>query len=145
LRGVCGGQIYKVNLTINSPATFFGKFVDGRGGQLLVYSNKVTGFDVLDNVYLREEDSDSPPTDRVENTYVFQNYEGVNGTSFMPVTVDPGAVSKILLNTHYFTNPPAGPYSSWSVPYPHPWTRADVSTPTLGRPEPPSALRRIAP
>jgi hypothetical protein len=144
LRGVCGGQIYKVNLTINSPATFFGKFVDGRGGQLLVYSNKVTGFDVLDNVYLREEDSDIPPTDQVENTYVFQNYEGVNGTSFMPVTVDSGAISKIILNTHYFTNPPAGPYSSWSVPYPHPWTRAD-STPGPGRPAPPSTLRRIAP
>jgi hypothetical protein len=142
LRGVCGGQIYKVNLTIYSPATFFGKFVDVRGGQLLVYSNVVTGFDVLDNVYLREEDSHTPPTDRVENTYVFQNYEGTSGTTPMPATVDGGAASKIVLNTHYFTSPPAGAYSTWSVQYPHPWTGASPPAP---RPEPPGRLRLAAP
>ena len=142
LRGVCGGQIYKVRMTIVPPATFNGKFVDVRAGQLLVYSNTVTGFDVLDNVYLREEDSDNPPTDRVENTYVFENREGTTGTSVMPATIDSGASAKILLNTHYFTNPPSGAYSAWSVKYPHPWTGA--SAPPI-RPEAPGNLRLVAP
>jgi hypothetical protein len=145
LRGVCGGQIYKVNMTVVSPATFYGKFVDVRGGQLLVYSNTVTGFDVLDNVYLREEDSDNPPTDRVENTYVFENREGPGGTSLMPPTVDGAATSKIVLNTHYFTNPPAGPYSAWSLKYPHPWTGASAPVAPPGRPAPPTGLRLVNP
>lgn len=145
LRGVCGGQIYKVNLTVVSPATFYGKFVDVRGGQLLVYSNTITGFDVLDNVYLREEDSNNPPTDRVENTYVFENREGPNGTTPMPPIVDGGATSKIILNTHYFTRAPSGAYSTWSLKYPHPWTGASGPPPTPDRPAPPSALRLVSP
>lgn len=144
LRGVCGGQIYKVNVTIVPPATFFGKFADIRGGRLLVYSNTVTGFDVLDNVYLREEDSANPPTDRVENTYIFQNREGPDGTDRMPPTVDSGATSKILLNTHFFTNAPSGPYSSWSPPYPHPWTGSSgASVADPNRPATPRNLRLI--
>ena len=142
LRGVCGGQIYKVKFTIVPPAKFYGKFVDVRGGQLLVYSNTVTGFDVLDNVYLREEDSNDPPMDRVENTYVFENYEGSTGTSPMPPIVDPRASDKILLNTHYFTRPPSGAYSTWSLKYPHPWTGASAPLPI---PESPKGLRRIGP
>jgi len=130
LRGVCGGQIYKVKFTIVPPATFYGKFVDVRGGQLLVYSNTVTGFDVLDNVYLREEDSANPPIDRVENTYIFDNLEGPAGLLPMPATIAPTAASKIVINTHYFSRPPAGPYSTWSLRYPHPWTGA--SSPTNG-------------
>lgn len=144
LRGVCGGQIYKVNFTIVPPATFYGKFVDGRGGQLLVYSNTITGFDVLDNVFLREEDSASPPIDRVENSYIFQNREGPSGTASMPVTIEPGATSKILLNTHYFERPPAGAYSTWSVPYPHPWTGASPpSTNSSVRPVTPRNFRMV--
>jgi hypothetical protein len=145
LRGVCGGQIYKVNMTIVSPATFFGKFVDVRGGQLLVYSNTVTGFDVLDNVYLREEDSNNPPTDRVENTYVFENREGPGGTTMMAPIVDGGATSKIVLNTHYFTTPPSGAYSTWSLKYPHPWTGSIGPVPPPSRPAPPSGLRLVSP
>lgn len=141
LRGVCGGQIYKVNFTIVPPATFYGKFVDVRGGQLLVYSNTITGFDVLDNVYLREEDSANPPIDRVENTYVFQNFEGPSGTSPMAPIVDPGAASKIVLNTHFFTRAPSGSYSSWSLPYPHPWTGGVA--PTNGAPVQPVAPRSL--
>lgn len=145
LRGVCGGQIYKVKFTIVPPATFYGKFVDGRGGQLLVYSNTVTGFDVLDNVYLREEDSANPPIDRVENTYIFQNFEGSTGTSPMPPTVDPGATNKIVLNTHFFTRAPSGSYSSWSPPYPHPWTTSVASTNAQpAQPVTPRNLRIIA-
>lgn len=145
LRGVCGGQIYKVNFTVVPPATFYGKFVDIRGGQLLVYSNTVTGFDVLDNVFMREEDSANPPIDRVENTYIFQNYEGPAGTSLMPPTVAPGATNKIIINSHFFTHPPAGAYAAWSVPYPHPWTGG--SAPSTGNPIKPVAPRslRIAP
>jgi hypothetical protein len=145
LRGVCGGQIYKVRMTIVPPATFNGKFVDVRGGQLLVYSNTIAGFDVLDNVYLREEDTNSPPTDRVENTYVFENREGPTGTTLMPPIVDGAATSKIVLNTHYFTNPPSGAYSTWSLKYPHPWTGASAPVSPPDRPAPPSALRIVSP
>lgn len=141
LRGVNGGQIYKVNLTIVPPATFYGKFVDVRGGQLLVYSNTITGFDVLDNVFLREEDSANPPIDRVENTYVFQNFEGPTGTSPMTPIISPTATSKIVLNTHYFTNPPAGAYSTWSPPYPHPWARGNATS--SGNPSKPVAPRGL--
>jgi hypothetical protein len=141
LRGVCGGQIYKVNFTIVPPATFYGKFVDVRGGQLLVYSNTITGFDVLDNVYLREEDSANPPIDRVENTYVFRNYEGPAGASLMSPIVAPTATSKIVLNTHFFTNAPAGAYSTWSPPYPHPWTGGSASS--NGIPAKPVAPRTL--
>lgn len=141
LRGVCGGQIYKVNFTVVPPATFFGKFVDVRGGQLLVYSNTVTGFDVLDDVFLREEDSANPPIDRVENTYIFQNHEGPAGASLMPPTVSPSATNKIVLNTHFFTRPPAGSYATWSVPYPHPWTGG--SAPSTGNPVKPVVPRNL--
>ena len=134
-----------VRLTVVPPATFNGKFVDVRGGQLLVYSNTITGFDVLDNVYLREEDSNNPPMDRVENTYVFENREGVNGTTLMPPIVDGGATSKIILNTHYFTSAPSGAYSTWSLKYPHPWTGASAPVSPPGRPVPPSGLRLVAP
>ena len=144
LRGVCGGQIYKVNFTVVPPATFYGKFVDVRGGQLLVYSNTITGFDVLDNVYLREEDSAEPPIDRVENTYVFNNLEGPAGSSLMPATIAPGAATKILLNTHYYDRAPAGAYSTWSLRYPHPWTGATAPN-NAGRPVAPTNFRFVAP
>lgn len=143
LRGVCGGQLYKINFTVVPPATFYGKFVDIRGGQLLVYSNTITGFDVLDNVYLREEDSAEPPIDRVENTYIFDNLEGPTGSALMPATVSPGAATKILLNTHYFDHPPAGAYSTWSLRYPHPWTGASAPTNNPGRPPAPTNFRFI--
>ena len=144
MRGVCGGQIYKVNFTVVPPATFYGKFVDVRGGQLLVYSNTITGFDVLDNVYLREEDSAEPPIDRVENTYVFNNLEGPAGSSLMPATIAPGAATKILLNTHYYDRAPAGAYSTWSLRYPHPWTGATAPN-NAGRPVAPTNFRFVAP
>ena len=143
LRGVCGGQLYKVRLTITGSGTFNGKFADLRGGQHLVYSNVVVGADVLDNVYLREEDSNTPPTDRVENTYVWQNYEGASGTTPMPATVDSGAASKIVLGAQYFTTAPAGDYSTWSLKYPHPWTGASAPTAPPDPPAAPTGLRVV--
>jgi hypothetical protein len=100
---------------------------------------------VLDNVYLREEDSSDPPIDRVENTYVFENREGLTGTTLMPPIVNDAATSKIVLNTHYFTNPPSGAYSTWSLKYPHPWTGASAPGSPPDRPAPPSALRIVSP
>ena len=123
LHSSCGSQVYKVNVTFGGTATHNGKGWDLRGGQSLIYSNVLTGFATDTNgvITMREEDLDVPQTaiETVANTYLFENYGGVSGTTALPPTVTAGHGSAIALNSQYFVTAPAGAYNTWSPPYPY--------------------------
>src|SRR6185295_4477767 len=86
------------------------------GGELLIYSNVVSGSSVLDDITLREEDSPSPSIDSITNTYVFSNFEA--GTT--PMGVINGTPAALTSGVQFFENTaPSGAYCTWSVPYPY--------------------------
>lgn len=138
LRGSLALQLYRTKTTISGSATFDGKFADLRGAQsnytaysVLVYSNQVVGYDVLDDVTVREEDASAPYIDILSGCYVFENYEGASGTTLMPLVVAAGSGSKLTLNSEYFTNAPPVAYANWSFAFPWDSAGAAPGTPFI--------------
>jgi hypothetical protein len=87
-----------------------GKFMDVRSPNCWVISNIVTGVDVLDGVYVRNEEAPYP----IANCYIKGNFDGAAGNVAMTVQDDGTATAGV---DYKLTLPP----DESMVAFPHPW------------------------
>lgn len=108
-------QIYKNNITISASGISGQKFADLRGSRSMVYSNIVTGaqYDSGKGVVLRKDSISGTSSWLVNNTYVWENYDGVSGTHAMAVTAENGLSDGV----EFFTSIPS---PLVQLAYPHP-------------------------
>lgn len=122
-------QIYSNRCVFGSALNISGnKFVDLRGSRAMVYSNLVTGatYDSGKGVVMREDSISGTPSWLVNNTYVFENYDG-DGTHVMAVTAEDGLSDGV----DFFSS---APVPLVQMAYPHPLAAdeedADIYAPT---------------
>lgn len=118
-------EVYKVTMNVLAGSVSGQKWVDIRGSRARVYSNTVTGasYDASQGIYLREERPSDSPNYLVNNTYIWENYDGVSGTDAFPITDD----ANITAGVDYFTTA-LSPLVQ--LAYPHPW-RSEAGAPSI--------------
>jgi hypothetical protein len=103
------------------------KFIDVRGSRSLIYSNRFIGgsYDAGQGISYREERPSDSPNYLVNNSYVWENYDGVSGTDAFPVNDD----ANITEGVDYFAEA-LSPLVQ--LAYPHPWrSSSSPITPTI--------------
>ncbi len=115
-----------------------GKFIDIRSPNVWVISNIVTGVDVLDGVFVRNEDAPFP----ISNCYIKGNKDGAAGNVDMTVQDDGTATAGV----DYF---PTLPADESMIAFPHPWWVAIVAgtwpDASVSTPPPPAVIAPGAP
>lgn len=119
-------QIYKVTMDVQAGSVSGQKFIDVRGSRSLIYSNIVTGasYDAGQGISYREERPSDSPNYLVNNSYVWENYDGTTGTDAFPVSDD----ANITAGVDYFTTALT---PLVQLAYPHPWRSSSQSIPTI--------------
>lgn len=110
-------QIYSNQFYFSSALNISGnKFADLRGSRAMVYSNIVRGatYDSGKGVVMREDSISGTPSWLVNNTYVWENYDG-DGTHAMAVTAEDGLTDGV----DFFSS---APVPLVQMAYPHPLT-----------------------
>ncbi len=109
-------QLYKNDLYLSSALNISGnKFADLRGSRSMVYSNRVFGstYDADKGVVLRKDSISGTTSWLVNNTYVWENYDGASATHAMVVTPENGLTDGV----EFFTTAPG---TLVQLAYPHP-------------------------
>lgn len=109
-------QIYANKFYFGSALNVSGnKFFDIRGSRAMCYSNLVYGvtYDSDKGVVLRVDSISGTPSWLVNNTYVFENYDGASATHAMAVTPEGGLTEGV----DFFTSRPS---PLVQLAYPHP-------------------------
>jgi len=101
---------------LNRTTAWNGKFIDVRSPNVWVISNIVTGVDVLDGVYIRNEEAPYP----IANCYITGNFDGASGNVAMTVQDDGTATAGV---DYFLTLPP----DESTIDFPHPWWSAIVA------------------
>lgn len=117
-------QIYANKFYFGSALNISGnKFVDLRGSRAMVYSNLVYGvtYDGDKGVVMRVDSISGTASWLVNNTYVWENYDGATATHAMSVTPENGLTDGV----DWFSS---APVPLVQLPYPHPL----VATPGAG-------------
>lgn len=109
-------QLYKNRVYLGSALNISGnKFADLRGSRSMVYSNEVYGatYDAGKGVVMRVDSISGTSSWLVNNTYVFENYDGASATHAMAVTPENGLTEGL----DYFDTKPD---PLVQMQYPHP-------------------------
>lgn len=109
-------QLYKNELHLGSALNISGnKFFDIRGSRAMCYSNRLFGatYDADKGVVLRKDSISGTTSWLVNNTYVWENYDGDSATHAMAVTPENGLTDGV----EFFTS---APNPLVQLAYPHP-------------------------
>lgn len=109
-------QLYKNDLYFSSALNISGnKFFDIRGSRAMCYSNRVFGatFDADKGIVLRKDSISGTTSWLVNNTYVWENYDGATATHAMAVTPE----NSLADGVEFFSSAPA---PLVQLAYPHP-------------------------
>jgi hypothetical protein len=114
-------QVYKNDFTNVASDISGQKFVDVRGGTVLVYSNKWTGatYDADQGIFTREEHPEDSSPYYATNCIYWENYDN-GGAHAMAISDDGNCI-----NGRNYTN--VAPASLVQLPFPHPMRVATTS------------------